>query len=90
MRSFAVAWGEVRQRLREPWFLLLLVGLAAFATYLAPAAGSPYSTLSVGRSGVYGGSALAGTTSGMDFSVFAGFFCIFAPEAASRATIARA
>ncbi len=78
MRTIAVAWGEVRQRLREPWFLLLLVGLAAFATYLAPAAGSPYSTLSVGRSGVYGGSALAGTTSGMDFSVFAGFFCIFA------------
>lgn len=74
----AVAWGEVRQRLREPWFLLLLVALAALATYLAPAAGSPYSTLSVGRSGVYGGSALAGTTSGMDFSVFAGFFCIFA------------
>ena len=78
MRLFAVAWGEVRQRLREPWFLLLLVALAAFATYLAPAAGSPYSTLSVGSSGVFGGSALAGTTSGMDFSVFAGFFCIFA------------
>ncbi len=74
----AVAWGEIRQRLREPWFLLLLVALAALATYLAPAAGSPYSTLSVGRSGVYGGSALAGTTSGMDFSVFAGFFCVFA------------
>jgi hypothetical protein len=74
----AVAWGELRQRLREPWFLLLLVALAALATYLAPAAGSPYSTLSLGRSGIYGGSALAGTTSGMDFSVFAGFFCIFA------------
>jgi hypothetical protein len=78
VRLLAIAWGEIRQRLREPWFLLLLVALAALATYLAPAAGSPYSTLSVGRSGVFGGSALAGTTSGMDFSVFAGFFCVFA------------
>jgi hypothetical protein len=78
VRLLAVAWGEVRQRLREPWFLLLLVALAAFATYLAPAAGSPYTTMSVGRSGVFGGSALAGTTSGMDFPIFAGFFCVFA------------
>jgi hypothetical protein len=78
VRLLAVAWGEIRQRLREPGFLLLLVALAALATYLAPAAGSPYNTLSVGRSGVFGGSALAGTASGMDFSIFAGFFCIFA------------
>jgi hypothetical protein len=78
VRTLTVAFGEARQRLREPGFLILLVALAALATYLAPAAGSPYSTLSLGRSGIYGGSALAGTTSGMDFAVFSGFFCIFA------------
>jgi ABC-type transport system involved in multi-copper enzyme maturation permease subunit len=76
--AFAIASGEIRQRLREPGFLLLVVALAAFATYLAPSAGSGYSTISVGRSAVYGGSALAGTSSGMDFVVFSGFLCIFA------------
>jgi hypothetical protein len=78
LNIIAISSGEIRQRLREPGFLFLLVALAALATFLAPSPGSVYSTLSQGRSYIYGGSALAGTSSGMDFSVFAGFFCIFA------------
>ena len=78
MKLLAVARGEIVQRLRDPGFLVLLVALAAGTTYLAPSPDQPYTTLGVDGSPLFGGSGLAGTSAGLDFGVFAGFFCIFA------------
>jgi hypothetical protein len=74
----AIAAGEVRQRLREPAFLILLVALAAGTTLLVPGPHDDYATLTIGGNNLYGGSSFAGTSAGLDFGVFAGFFCIFA------------
>jgi hypothetical protein len=78
VKLLTVASGELLQRLREPAFLALLIALAAGTTYLVPSPHDSYTTLSLGNRGIFGGSALAGTSAGLDFSVFAGFFCIFA------------
>ena len=78
MSSLAIAAGEIRQRLREPGFLILLVALAAGTTMLVPGPHDDYSTLALGGNQLYGGSSFAGTSAGLDFGVFAGFFCIFA------------
>ncbi|HLX25397.1 MAG TPA: hypothetical protein VKR05_00275 [Candidatus Cybelea sp.] len=78
MKLLSIAAGELRQRLREPGFLILLVALATGTTYLVPAPTDSYSTLSLAGNSLYGGSAYAGTSAGLDFAVFAGWFCIFA------------
>jgi hypothetical protein len=78
VRSIAIAAGELTQRLREPSFMILLVALAAGTTLLVPGPHDHYGTLTSGGSHIYGGSSFAGTSAGLDFGVFSGFFCIFA------------
>jgi hypothetical protein len=78
VKSIAIAAGELTQRLREPSFVILLVALAAGTTLLVPGPQEHYGTLTSGGSHIYGGSSFAGTSAGLDFGVFAGFFCIFA------------
>ena len=89
MKSLAIAAGELTQRLREPSFVILLVALAAGTTLLVPGPHEHYGTLTIGGNHIYGGSSFAGTSAGLDFGVFAGFFCIFALGTGLHATTVR-